>query len=108
MAIWTLAKKEVRLLLRDRLAAIMLIVLPFVCILILGLLLGEGFWQRPDERLRVSVCNLDAGHADFAVAQEAVPPSSEVILREAVSFFSATPGLGEAPGIRTLSASALA
>ena len=41
MAIWTLAKKEIRLLLRDRLSAIILLGMPLLFILILGLLLGE-------------------------------------------------------------------
>ena len=59
--IWTLAKKELLLLLRDRLALILLLVLPLVFILILGLLLGEGFGQKPDERLRVSIVDEDEG-----------------------------------------------
>jgi ABC-type Na+ efflux pump permease subunit len=59
--IWTLAKKELLLLLRDRLALILLLVMPLVFILILGLLLGEGFGQKPDERLRVSIVDEDAG-----------------------------------------------
>src|SRR5579872_6798719 len=57
--IWTLAKKEFLLLLRDRLALILLLVMPLLFILILGLLLGEGFGQKPDDRLRVSVVDLD-------------------------------------------------
>ncbi len=61
MAVWTLAKKEVRLLLRDRLAAVILLLMPLLFILILGLLLGEGFGQKPDERLRVSLVDLDRG-----------------------------------------------
>jgi ABC-2 type transport system permease protein len=61
MAVWVLAKKEVRLLLRDRLAAVILLLMPLLFILILGLLLGEGFGQKPDERLRVSLVDLDRG-----------------------------------------------
>lgn len=59
--IWTLAKKEIRLLLRDRMAALVLLVLPLVFILVLGLLLGEGFGQKNDERLRISLVDLDQG-----------------------------------------------
>src|SRR5438128_5710986 len=59
--IWTLAKKELLLLLRDRLAVILLLVMPLVFILILGLLLGEGFGQKPDERLRISIVDEDGG-----------------------------------------------
>src|SRR2546423_4347700 len=60
-AIWTLAKKELRLLLRDRMAAVILLGLPLLFILVLGLLLGEGFGQKNDERVRVSVVDLDRG-----------------------------------------------
>ncbi len=66
MAIWTLAKKELRLLLRDRRAALILLAMPLVFILILGMLLGENFGQKPDDRLRVSIVDLDQG---FAIEQ---------------------------------------
>jgi ABC-type multidrug transport system permease subunit len=59
-AVWTLVKKELRLLLRDRVAAVLLLGMPLLFILVLGLLLGEGFGQKPDERLRVSLVDLDA------------------------------------------------
>jgi ABC-type Na+ efflux pump permease subunit len=59
--IWTLAKKELRLLLRDPKAAIILLVMPLLFILVLGLSLGEGFGQKPDDRLRVSIVDLDSG-----------------------------------------------
>lgn len=61
MPIWTLAKKELRLLLRDRFAAVILLAMPLIFILVLGLLLGEGFGQKPDDRLRVSLVDLDTG-----------------------------------------------
>src|SRR5206468_9065224 len=61
MPVWALAKKELRLLLRDRLAAGLLVGMPLLFILILGLLLGEGFGQKPDERLRISLVDLDEG-----------------------------------------------
>jgi ABC-2 type transport system permease protein len=61
MAIWTLAKKELRLLLRDRMAAMLLLGMPLLFIIILGFLLGEGFGQKEDERLRVSLVDRDAG-----------------------------------------------
>jgi ABC-type multidrug transport system permease subunit len=67
-ATWTLAKKELRLLLRDPRAAVLLLGMPLLFILILGLLLGEGFGQNPDRRLRVSLVDLDQGYA----AEEAV------------------------------------
>jgi ABC-type Na+ efflux pump permease subunit len=65
MRIWTLAKKEIRVLLRDRMAAIVLLGLPIVFILVLGLLLGESFGQKSDERVRVSVVDLDEGPCEL-------------------------------------------
>lgn len=62
MPIWTLATKEMRLLVRDRMAALILLVMPLLFILILGLLLGESFGQKADDRLRVSIVDLDRGN----------------------------------------------
>ncbi len=61
MAFWILAKKELRLLLRDPMAAALLLGMPILFILVLGLLLGEGFGQKPDDRLRISIVDLDDG-----------------------------------------------
>src|SRR5260370_4020328 len=82
MVIWSLAKKELRLLLRDRLAAILLLGMPFLSILLLGLLLGEGFWEKPDERRRVSLVDLDQGD---------LPGDT----REALGWLASTPGQGQ-------------
>jgi ABC-2 type transport system permease protein len=81
MAIWIIARKDLRLLLRDRRALIILLAMPFIFILILGLSLGEGFGQKPDDRLRVSLVDLDRGEP------YAVP-------REAVAWLALTPGTG--------------
>jgi ABC-2 type transport system permease protein len=59
--IWTLATKEIRVLLRDRLAALILLAMPLLFILVLGLLLGESFGQKADDRLRISFVDLDQG-----------------------------------------------
>lgn len=61
MPILTLAAKDLRLLLRDARSAVILLVTPLVLILVLGLSLGEGFGEKPDDRLRISVVNLDKG-----------------------------------------------
>src|SRR5437867_2618766 len=61
MAIWTLAKKDLRLLLRDPRAGVILLAMPLIFILVLGVSLGEGFGQKPDDRLRVSLVDLDPG-----------------------------------------------
>ena len=63
--IWTLAKKEFLLLLRDRLALVLLLVMPLLFILILGLLLGEGFGQKSDDKLRVSIVDEDQAGKGF-------------------------------------------
>src|SRR5438128_5953931 len=79
--IWTLAKKDLRLLLRDRRAVVILLAMPFIFIMVLGLALGEGFGQKPDERLRVSLVDLDHG-------------DPKTMIQEAMSWCAATPGNG--------------
>ena len=76
MLTWTLAKKELRLLLRDRRAMIILLVMPLIFILVLGLSLGEGFGQKPDDRLRVSIVDLDQGFSR-AEDQKLAPPGTK-------------------------------
>ena len=66
MRIWILAKKDLRLLVRDPRAVVVLLAMPFIFILVLGVSLGEGFGQKPDDRLRISVVDLDRGYADPA------------------------------------------
>jgi ABC-type multidrug transport system permease subunit len=60
-AVLALARKELRLLLRDRLAAGLLLGMPLLFILVLGLLLGESFGQKPDDSLRLSIVDVDQG-----------------------------------------------
>ncbi len=61
MPMITLATKDLLLLLRDPRAAIILLVMPLLLILVLGLSLGEGFFSKPDDRLRVSLVDQDTG-----------------------------------------------
>lgn len=61
MSTLTLAAKDFRLLRRDYRSAIILLATPLLCVGVLSLVMGEGFWQKPDDRLRVSVVNLDEG-----------------------------------------------
>jgi ABC-type Na+ efflux pump permease subunit len=84
MITWTLAAKDLRLLLRDRRAVIILIVMPLVFILVLGLSLGQGFGQKSDDRLRISLADLDEGF----------PPEPQAIrdVRLPVALLSAAPG----------------
>jgi ABC-type Na+ efflux pump permease subunit len=88
MSIWTLAKKELRLLVRDRRAALILVAMPLVFILTLGLLLGENFGQKPDDRLRVSIVDEDDGFT----------------LDEALCCFAMTPQPGGMPAALTFAA----
>jgi ABC-2 type transport system permease protein len=57
-ALWS---KEWCLLVRDSRSLMLLILLPLVFILVLGILLGEGFGRKADDRIRVSVVDLDQG-----------------------------------------------
>jgi ABC-type Na+ efflux pump permease subunit len=61
MAILTLAAKDLRLLLRDARSGIILLLMPLLFVAVLGMAVGEGFGQKPDDRLRISIVNLDAG-----------------------------------------------
>jgi ABC-type transport system involved in cytochrome c biogenesis permease component len=61
MPVLTLALKDLRLLLRDPRAAVILFVMPVVLIHILDLSFGTAFGQKPDDRLRISVVVLDQG-----------------------------------------------
>src|SRR5438309_10364122 len=88
-AMWTIAKKEWRLLSRDPRAGIILIAMPFVFILVLGLSLGEGFGQKPDDRLRISLVDLDQGYVE-----------PKAILQEVRALFTRTPqASGVAAGV---------
>src|SRR5262245_52101063 len=57
MIIWTLARKDLRGLVRDPKAVIILLVMPLLFILVLGVSLG----QKADDRLRVTLVDLDRG-----------------------------------------------
>jgi ABC-2 type transport system permease protein len=56
-----LAAKDLRLLLRDARSGVILLLMPLLFVAVLGMAVGEGFGQKPDERLRISVVNLDEG-----------------------------------------------
>jgi linearmycin/streptolysin S transport system permease protein len=79
MSTLTVAAKDFRLLRRDYRSAIILLATPLIFVAVLSVVVGEGFGQKPDDRLRVSVVNLDAGlppgHGPFPAK-----PWSEVVL----------------------------
>jgi hypothetical protein len=64
MLTWVLAKKDLRVLVRDPRAVVVLLAMPLIFILVLGMSLGEGFGQKPDDRLRISLVDLDTGYPD--------------------------------------------
>lgn len=78
MAVLTLAAKDLRLLLRDPRSAVILLVTPLLLIVVMYFALGEGFGEKPDERLRISVVNLDRGLPGKVPFPE--KPWSEVVL----------------------------
>jgi ABC-type Na+ efflux pump permease subunit len=79
-----LAKKDLRLLLRDRRAVIILLAMPLLLILVLGVSLGRGFGQKPDERLRVAIVIEDHGPPRFF--------DRPAMIREVTAWLAATPG----------------
>jgi ABC-type multidrug transport system permease subunit len=87
MLIWTLAKKDMRLLVRDIRALLILLVMPLVFILVLGVSLGENFGKKQSEGLRISVLVEDEGiprHFD-----------RQAMIREGMSWLAVNPA---APG----------
>lgn len=65
MVIWTLAKKDLRLLVRDARAMIILLAMPLIFILVLGISLGENFGKKSAEGLRITVLIEDEGVPRF-------------------------------------------
>ena len=88
-AIGTLARKDLLLLLRDPRAVLILLAMPLIFILVLGVTLGDGFGQKPTERLRVSVCILDQGPPRFF--------DHGPMIREQLGRLAATPIPGNVP-----------
>jgi ABC-2 type transport system permease protein len=80
-AVRTLAQKDLRVLLRDRRSAVILLAMPLIFVLVLGVALGEGFGEKPDDRLRVSLVKLDLG-------------PTPVLAREAAALWFAGTGCG--------------
>ena len=61
MPIWTLIKKDLRLLVRDARAMIILLAMPVIFILVLGISVGDSFGQKASAGLKVTVLNEDQG-----------------------------------------------
>src|SRR3954471_7439792 len=79
MSTLTLAAKDFRLLRRDYRSAVILLATPFVFVAVLSVVVGEGFGQKPDDRLRVSVVNDDKGLPPDAGPFPAKPWSQVVL-----------------------------
>ncbi len=91
LVIWTLAKKDLRLLLRDARAMIILLAMPIIFILVLGVSLGEGFGQKPADRLRVSLLIQDEGLPRYF--------DRPAMIREGTSWLAALPNGQGLPGV---------
>ncbi len=91
MVIWTLAAKDLRVLLRDPRSVVILLVMPIVFILVLGVSLGEGFGKKPAEGLRVSVVNLDRGLPRYF--------DRPAMIREGAAWLTLTPASPAAGGL---------
>jgi ABC-2 type transport system permease protein len=89
MVIWSLAKKDLRLLVRDARAMIILLAMPLIFILVLGVSLGENFGQKQSAGLRVSVLNLDDGVPRFF--------DRPAMLREGIGWLAITPNPASGP-----------
>src|SRR4051812_24564806 len=100
MPTFILALKDLRLLLRDARSAVILLVMPLVLILVLGLSLGEGFGQKPDDRLRISAVVLARGLPPRPGGRPKFPPKpwSGVVLDDLTS--NPDVGSGDGSGIR--------
>ena len=83
MAVWTLAKKDLRLLVRDPRAMIILLAMPLIFILVLGVSLGENFGKKASEGLRVSVLLEDEGVPRFF--------DRPAMIRDGIGWLALTP-----------------
>ncbi len=72
MPAFTIALKDLRLLLRDPRSAVILLLMPLVLILVLGLSLGDAFGRKADDQLQISVVVEDAGLPAKVVAREPI------------------------------------
>ncbi len=92
----TLALKDLRLLLRDPRSAVILFLMPVILVLVLGLALGEGFGQKPDDRLRISIVNRDRGLPEKRDRKFPPKPWSQMVIDDLTS----NSDVGEGGGIR--------
>src|SRR5260370_34089781 len=61
MVVWKVDRTDMRLLVRDARALVILLAMPVIFILVLGMSVGEGFGKKASDRVRVSVLDLDRG-----------------------------------------------
>ena len=80
MEMLTIARKDLRVLLRDPRSVVILLIMPLILILILGLSLGEAFGSKPDDRIRISVLVLDAGLPTDPDREFPTKPWSEIVI----------------------------
>lgn len=90
----TLALKDLRLLLRDPRSAVILFLMPVILVLVLGLALGEGFGQKPDDRLRISIVNRDKGLPEKRDRKFPPKPWSQMVIDDLTSNSDVSEGGG--------------
>ncbi len=69
-----LIAKDLRQAWRDPRALVVLLLMPLLLVAVLGLSVGEGFGQKADDRLRISIVDLDEG---YTAADELAAASTE-------------------------------
>src|SRR5688572_25001635 len=80
MPTFTIARKDLRLLLRDPRSAVILLGTPLVLVLVLGIALGEVFGRKPDDRIRISVVVEDEGLPPDPAREFPPKPWSELVI----------------------------
>ena len=54
-------------------AVVVLLAMPLLFIIVLGMSLGEGFGQKPDDRLRISIVDFDQGYVESGTDKHGKP-----------------------------------
>ena len=80
MPTFAIARKDLRLLLRDPRSVVVLVVMPLLLMLLLGLTLGRAFGEKPDSKIRITVVVEDAGLPPDPARDFPPKPWSDILL----------------------------
>ena len=75
-----IARKDLRLLVRDPRSVVVLVVMPLLLMLLLGLTLGRAFGEKPDSKIRITVVVEDAGLAPDPARDFPPKPWSQILI----------------------------